>query len=151
MFLLFISHALFANYFTPFRWSRVALRIATSRRLPQEWLPTFVPSFFLPLHKMTSGTSSLPSIMYYVLPAEGPFQLIANPGRTRCLFHSNGRRDEELYLPRFNLGGESFRANSRFRSTRACKTAGRPAGQLFFFFSQRELESAVRSLAATNV
>lgn len=70
--------------------------------------------------------------MYYALPAEGPLQLIANPGRTRCLFHSNGRRDEELYLPRFNLGGESFRANSRFRSTRACKTAGRPAGRFFF-------------------
>jgi len=85
MLLLFISHAFSVKHVTDtffHHWSRVAL--AASARENGSFL-TFVTSFLLPLHKMTSGNSSLPSIMYYALPSESPLQLITNPRRTRYL------------------------------------------------------------------
>lgn len=71
--------------------------------------------------------------MHYVLSAENPLQLIVNL-RTRRLSIRTGVVTRNCIFLRFNLNGESFRANSRFRSD-----AGVQGGQLFF--SQVELES----------
>lgn len=102
--------------------------------------------FLLPLHKMTSGNSSVPPIMYYALPAESPLQLIANPGRTWCLSIRAGVVTRNCIFHDLiwavNLSARTVAFDLRGH-------AKRPAS--CFFFSQYELESAVRSLAAANV
>lgn len=130
MFLLFISHALPVKYrYPPFHcWSRVALELQRAPGLPRERL---VPSFLLPLHKMTSGNSSLPPIMYYALLAESPLQLIANPGRTRCLSIRTGVVTRNCIFHDLiwavNLSARTVAFDLRGH-------AKRPAGCFFFFF-----------------